>query len=158
MIAFTPRIVVTGTLAMSERRFNALIAEARSEALEEWHRTMYGDRFKPGASGFEFAPRAETYNQKKLRKKGHTTPLLYSGRFMRSTAQVIEITASAKRATDWIRVPDYVWYVRGRENHAKRRQEIEQLREADVEAMARMVSDLLAKKLDNAQDRKTLAM
>jgi len=84
-MAFLPKTIVTFSTPsrpedMAARHHNRIAKDALREALAHHHRQTIGKHFSAEAAGrYGYAARSPNYLRRKLRKKGHQLPLVYSG-------------------------------------------------------------------------------
>lgn len=72
---------------MTVRLHNQYVKHSLRETMAEYHRRFTRKRFQLGASKrYGYAPRSKRYIKRKLKRKGHQIPMLYSGKTRKEIA------------------------------------------------------------------------
>lgn len=99
-----------GSPRQKYKGFKADIRAALKEAAEEWHGRYLPKHFTPAAyNAYKYAPRTTRYGKRKMRLKGHTRPLVFTGRMKKMVTSVYRISGTAKRATVSMNGPRYMY-------------------------------------------------
>ena len=138
---------------VTRRTLNALLAAGYSTVMGHWHRRLRPKHFThAGATEYGYIPRRGedgsgsarfrgSYTQRKLRKFGHTYPLVWSGR-SRQQSNTTRITATAKGGKATYNLPTLNLRPRGgRINMRAEFQEISAKEEGEMGSMFKRAID-----------------
>lgn len=93
------------------RAFNQAIREALQQVGEEWLEAMLPEHFTHrGASEYGYAKRGSKYERRKLRKHGHTYPLVWTGTLKEEMARNARVRATSRSVRITMQGPRYMNY------------------------------------------------
>lgn len=107
MIPFQFKVRYGGAIpgiTLKGRELNDMKREAWIETGNYWHANFRKKHFThAGATLYGYAPRKKSYQTQKLRRKGHTIPLVYSGE-SRALTRIRDVRATATNTRSKCRV------------------------------------------------------
>jgi len=131
------------TPGLMKRGFNKLKQKCYYCAMTFWHRELLGKHFtSAGATEYGYTPRKRqwrgsfkaSYIGRKLKEKGHTKPLVFSGESMALT-RMRDVRATSKRGVCVIRAPGF--NRRNPHSQVNMREEITRVSTSDASRMVR---------------------
>jgi hypothetical protein len=152
-------MVYIGSPKALKRGFGKVIKESMQEAGMLWHRRYLPDHFRSGsASKYGYQKRTAKYMKRKAHKKGHQTPLVFSGDLKRSATRMAHVGGTSKQVKVSMDAPWYAtrsWKTRGTMPDMSK--EMTKTTDDQVRRLARIVEALSERKLGEIQTRETRA-
>lgn len=151
---------------LSKRVFNNVLKRAYAGVMRFWHlnfkkkhfttaggteygyKPRKGERGNPDRKGFD-----RSYTGRKLRFKGHTRPLVFSGRSMRSAMASNKVVATSKGARAIVNAPALNF--RNPHSNIDMRSEMTTVSAAERSVMIRLFNTSVERGLRRAQSRQT---
>ena len=149
------------------RNFKDASKKAWQEAGEFWHHDILrkhftqsgADEYRAAATAREYKKRTDGYLKRKLRKVGHSIPLVFSGNLMRSVLSQAQIRVvgdggkRAGRAKITLRGPRYLYLHRKRFNDADKAAELRIITGKEGKRIAQLMDEVLTLELDKNTGR-----
>ena len=99
-----------GTPRQKYKGFKMDIREALKDSVEHWHGRFLPRHFTTSAyNSYRYTPRTDRYQKRKMRLKGHTRPLVFTGRMKKMLSSVFRVSGTSKKATISMNGPRYMY-------------------------------------------------
>jgi len=145
-MAVTGRIEMTGSPRQLAKARRGAVKHANIETVVYWHRRFMPSHFQTGAQQrYGYRARTKAYLRRKRRLKGHTRPLVYSGRTERVAKRSIRVSGTSKRATGRINAPAL--------NYRQLQDELIRTIARERKSMEQVHERLITKRLNRVQTR-----
>jgi len=143
------KITMTRTgLGFTAKEWRAVLKPGWERVGVFWHRYILRKHFTAaGAQEYGYQPRTAKYVARKLRKKGHSRPLVWSGATETQALRWREIGSTSKGARVVLRgLPAHVWmsqHATGRASRPNMPLELMTVSERDAQACARILDGFI---------------
>lgn len=93
------------------KEFRKIVKAQLQEIGKLWHKGFLPLHFARGArQRYNYAPRSKRYERRKLRKFGHTKPLVFTGRMERELKRRHQVTGTGRSVKVRMKAPPYAKY------------------------------------------------
>lgn len=128
---------ITGCSALE---WAQILARCWNAAGEYWHREILPKHFThAGATEYDYQGRTPKHLRRKLRKYGHTYPLVFSGDLKRDVLRTLDVRSDQKGARVVLHGPRYLYAYRKDYKQADKAYELSTISRGDAEAIARVL-------------------
>lgn len=136
------------TPGIAKRELPGIYKKAWKYIGEFWHRKFRGKHFtKEGAREYRYAPYSKGYEARKLREKGHTRPLVWSG-LSEALTKVRDVRSTSKYGRVVLHAPQFNRLARmGRDMTTVSSRETRALKRAFVRKVEREMNAIRKKKI-----------
>ncbi len=141
-------LAFTADTDLPKREFNRALPALFDEVVFRWHEKYLPKHFDEGAaSRYGYQKRSRKYNEKKLRKLGHTRELVYSGETQRRLESSIEARSTSRGGRGILRGPKHLYAYRKDYRQPDKAAEVVRLSQDELDDLARYLTDLVAQHL-----------
>jgi len=104
-----------------KKHLRPAVKSALTEIVEEWHEETLPVHFtETGSRRYHYRRRTKKYEAKKIKKRFHNNPLVYTGDLKREAFRRLKVTGTATRVTGTMFVPWYATkHFRGKASYAE---------------------------------------
>lgn len=125
------------------RRMDSISREAMFNVGAQWNASYKGMHFAPGAAArYSYQPRKESYNRRKKKRTGHTTPLIYSGRTKSDVMGPIFPRATPRRVRAMLPTQAYI-RIRSMRGHPPMGDELTRTTLDETEQLSKTYHDVM---------------
>lgn len=134
-------VTYRGTKKFKPKEFRKVVKAELQRIVLFWWKKFLPKHFSTRAQYYyRYRHRTKLYNTKKMSKKGHKIPLVFTGNLKRMVTQSVKISGSSKRAQGKLNAPNYTYmYQKSDSGHVDKAAELTVMTEKEIQTMTKEI-------------------